>query len=65
MISEENIAILELAKQKEDDYLLTIKTIKEHLITWPADVDSKRWNERLNNLIHHITEKFGYDGENE
>jgi len=47
-----------LNKQKEVDYLLATETIKEYLVTWPANVDSKLWNHRLESLLKRIDEKF-------
>lgn len=54
-----------LLNQKELDYMLIISIVKEHMITWPENADSKLWNDRLESLLRRITEKFGFDGENE
>ena len=47
-----------LSKQKEIDYILVTETIKEYLVTWPSNVDSKLWNHRLESLLRKIDEKF-------
>jgi len=47
-----------LSKQKEVDYILVTETIKEYLVTWPQNVDSKLWNNRLESLLKKIDEKF-------
>jgi hypothetical protein len=47
-----------LSKQKEVDYILATETIKEYLVTWPSNVDSKLWNHRLESLLRKIDEKF-------
>ena len=47
-----------LSKQKEIDYILVTETIKEYLVTWPSNVDSKLWNHRLESLLKRIDEKF-------
>jgi hypothetical protein len=47
-----------LSKQKEVDYILVTETIKEYLVTWPENVDSKLWNHRLESLLKRIDEKF-------
>lgn len=47
-----------LSKQKEIDYILATETIKEYLVTWPSNVDSKLWNHRLESLLRKIDEKF-------
>jgi len=47
-----------LNKQKEVDYILVTETIKEYLVTWPENVDSKLWNHRLESLLKKIDEKF-------
>ena len=47
-----------LSKQKEVDYILVTETIKEYLVTWPSNVDSKLWNHRLESLLKKIDEKF-------
>ena len=52
-------------KQKELDYLMIIGIVKENSIVWPQSEDSQLWNDRMTRLLHCITEKFGFDGENE
>jgi hypothetical protein len=47
-----------LSKQKEIDYILVTETIKEYLVTWPSNVDSQLWNNRLESLLKKIDEKF-------
>jgi hypothetical protein len=47
-----------LSKQKEIDYILVTEVIKEYLVTWPSNVDSKLWNHRLESLLRKIDEKF-------
>jgi hypothetical protein len=47
-----------LNKQKEVDYILATETIKEYLVTWPSNVDSKLWNHRLESLLKRLDEKF-------
>jgi hypothetical protein len=47
-----------LSKQKEIDYILATETIKEYLVTWPSNVDSKLWNHRVESLLKRIDEKF-------
>jgi len=47
-----------LSKQKEVDYILITETIKEYLVTWPSNVDSKLWNHRVESLLKRIDEKF-------
>ena len=47
-----------LSKQKEIDYILVTETIKEYLVTWPSNVDSKLWNHRLESLLKRLDEKF-------
>lgn len=47
-----------LSKQKEVDYILVTETIKEYLVTWPSNVDSQLWNNRLESLLKKIDEKF-------
>jgi len=47
-----------LSKQKEIDYILVTETIKEYLVTWPENADSKLWNHRLESLLRKIDEKF-------
>jgi hypothetical protein len=47
-----------LSKQKEIDYILATEVIKEYLVTWPENVDSKLWNHRLESLLKKIDEKF-------
>ena len=47
-----------LSKQKEVDYILATEIIKEYLVTWPSNVDSKLWNNRLESLLKKIDEKF-------
>jgi len=47
-----------LSKQKEIDYILATEVIKEYLVTWPENVDSKLWNNRLESLLKKIDEKF-------
>jgi hypothetical protein len=47
-----------LSKQKEIDYILVTETIKEYLVTWPSNVDSKLWNHRVESLLKRIDEKF-------
>ena len=47
-----------LSKQKEIDYILVTETIKEYLVTWPLNVDSQLWNNRLESLLKKIDEKF-------
>ena len=47
-----------LNKQKEVDYILVTETIKEYLVTWPSNVDSQLWNNRLESLLKRIDEKF-------
>ena len=47
-----------LSKQKEIDYILATEVIKEYLVTWPSNVDSKLWNHRLESLLRKIDEKF-------
>jgi hypothetical protein len=47
-----------LSKQKEVDYLVVTGLIKEYLVTWPSNVDSKLWNHRLKSLLKKIDEKF-------
>jgi archaellum biogenesis ATPase FlaH len=47
-----------LSKQKEIDYILVTETIKEYLVTWPLNVDSQLWNNRLESLLKRIDEKF-------
>jgi len=47
-----------LSKQKEIDYILATETIKEYLVTWPQNADSKLWNNRLESLLKKIDEKF-------
>jgi len=47
-----------LSKQKEIDYIVATETIKEYLVTWPSNVDSKLWNHRVESLLKRIDEKF-------
>ena len=47
-----------LSKQKEVDYLVITVLIKEYLVTWPENADSKLWNHRLESLLKKIDEKF-------
>jgi len=47
-----------LSKQKEIDYIVATETIKEYLVTWPQNADSKLWNHRLESLLRKIDEKF-------
>ena len=47
-----------LSKQKEVDYLVVTTLIKEYLVTWPENVDSKLWNHRLESLLKRLDEKF-------
>jgi archaellum biogenesis ATPase FlaH len=47
-----------LSKQKEVDYLVITTLVKEYLVTWPQNVDSKLWNNRLESLLKKIDEKF-------
>jgi hypothetical protein len=47
-----------LSKQKEVDYILVTETIKDYLVTWPQNADSKLWNNRLESLLKKIDEKF-------
>lgn len=47
-----------LSKQKEIDYIVATETIKEYLVTWPQNADSKLWNNRLESLLKKIDEKF-------
>jgi len=47
-----------LSKQKEVDYLVITTLVKEYLVTWPSNVDSKLWNNRLESLLKKIDEKF-------
>ena len=47
-----------LSKQKEIDYIVATEVIKEYLVTWPQNVDSKLWNNRLESLLKKIDEKF-------
>ena len=47
-----------LSKQKEIDYIVATETIKDYLVTWPQNVDSKLWNHRLESLLRKIDEKF-------
>jgi hypothetical protein len=47
-----------LSKQKEIDYIVVTETIKEYLVTWPQNADSKLWNHRLESLLRKIDEKF-------
>ena len=47
-----------LSKKKEIDYILVTETIKEYLVTWPSNVDSQLWNNRLESLLKRIDEKF-------
>jgi hypothetical protein len=47
-----------LSKQKEIDYIVATETIKEYLVTWPQNADSKLWNNRLESLLKRIDEKF-------
>jgi hypothetical protein len=47
-----------LSKQKEIDYIVATEVIKEYLVTWPENVDSKLWNYRLESLLRKIDEKF-------
>jgi archaellum biogenesis ATPase FlaH len=47
-----------LNKQKEVDYLVIKTLVKEYLVTWPSNVDSKLWNHRLESLLRKIDEKF-------
>jgi hypothetical protein len=47
-----------LSKQKEIDYIVATETIKEYLVTWPENADSKLWNHRLESLLRKIDEKF-------
>jgi archaellum biogenesis ATPase FlaH len=47
-----------LSKQKEVDYLVITTLVKEYLVTWPQNVDSKLWNHRLESLLKRIDEKF-------
>jgi hypothetical protein len=48
-----------LSKQKEVDYLVITTLVKEYLVTWPQNADSKLWNHRLESLLKRIDEKFG------
>lgn len=50
---------------QEQSYLLAVKVIKQQLIAWPENADSKLWNDRLNELLKNLTIEFGFDGENE
>jgi hypothetical protein len=47
-----------LSKQKEIDYIVATETIKEYLVTWPQNADSKLWNHRVESLLKRIDEKF-------
>jgi archaellum biogenesis ATPase FlaH len=47
-----------LSKQKEVDYLVITTLVKEYLVTWPSNVDSKLWNHRVESLLKKIDEKF-------
>ena len=47
-----------LSKQKEIDYIVATEVIKEYLVTWPENADSKLWNHRLESLLRKIDEKF-------
>ena len=47
-----------LSKQKEIDYIVATETIKEYLVTWPSNVNSKLWNHRVESLLKKIDEKF-------
>ena len=47
-----------LSKQKEVDYLVITTLVKEYLVTWPQNADSKLWNNRLESLLKKIDEKF-------
>jgi len=47
-----------LSKQKEVDYIVATETIKEYLVTWPQNADSKLWNHRVESLLKRIDEKF-------
>ena len=47
-----------LSKQKEVDYLVITTLVKEDLVTWPQNADSKLWNNRLESLLKKIDEKF-------
>jgi hypothetical protein len=47
-----------LSKQKEIDYIVATETIKEYLVTWPSNIDSKLWNHRVESLLKRIDEKF-------
>jgi hypothetical protein len=47
-----------LSKQKEIDYILVTETIKMYLVTFPQNVDSQLWNNRLESLLKKIDEKF-------
>jgi len=48
-----------LNKQKEVDYLVITTLVKEYLVTWPQNADSKLWNHRVESLQKRIDEKFG------
>jgi carbamate kinase len=48
-----------LSKQKEVDYLVITTLVKEYLVTWPQNADSKLWNHRVESLQKRIDEKFG------
>lgn len=50
---------------QEQCYLLAVKVIKNQLIAWPENADSKLWNERVNSLLSNLCIEFGFDGENE
>jgi hypothetical protein len=50
---------------QEQSYLLAVKVIKQQLIAWPENADSKLWNDRVNGLLKNLTIEFGFDGENE
>lgn len=50
---------------QEQSYLLAVKVIKQQLIVWPENADSKLWNERVHGLLKNLTIEFGFDGENE
>jgi len=50
---------------QEQCFLLAVKIVKDRLIPWPDNADSKLWNERLNSLLSDLCLKFGYDGEND
>jgi len=44
--------------EKERCFHLVINTISNTLVSWPLDVDSKLWNERLDRLINSMIDAF-------